>query len=36
MILKAADGDNKQQLTYLVVAMKPNSEVSASAKSNNP
>jgi hypothetical protein len=36
MILKAADGDNKQQVTYLVVAMKPNSEVSASAKSSNP
>jgi hypothetical protein len=35
MILKAADGDNKQT-TYLVVAVKPNSEVSASAKSNNP
>jgi hypothetical protein len=33
--LKAADGDNKQT-TYLVVAVKPNSEVSASAKSNNP
>jgi hypothetical protein len=36
MILKAADGDNKQEVTYLVVAMKPNSEVSASAKSSNP
>jgi hypothetical protein len=36
MILKAADGDNKQEMTYLVVAMKPNSEVSASAKSSNP
>lgn len=36
MILKAADGDNKQTTTYLVVAMKPNSEVSASAKSDNP
>ena len=35
MILKAADGDNKQ-MTYLVVAMKPSSEVSASAKSSNP
>jgi hypothetical protein len=35
MILKAADGDNKQ-MTYLVVAMKPNSEASASAKSSNP
>jgi hypothetical protein len=36
MILKAADGDNNKQMTYLVVAVKPNSEVSASAKSNNP
>jgi hypothetical protein len=36
MILKAADGDNNKQTTYLVVAVKPNSEVSASAKSNNP
>jgi hypothetical protein len=35
MILKVADGDNKQ-MTYLVVAMKPTSEVSASAKSSNP
>ncbi len=35
MILKAADGD-KKEMTYLVVAEKPNPEVSASAKSNNP
>jgi hypothetical protein len=35
MILKAADGDNKQ-MTYLVVAMKPNSEVSASEKATTP
>lgn len=35
MILKAADGD-KKEMTYLVVAEKPNSEVSASAKSSNP
>jgi hypothetical protein len=35
MILKAADGDNKQ-MTYLVVAMKPNSEVSASEKATSP
>jgi hypothetical protein len=35
MILKVADGDNKT-MTYLVVAMKPNSEVSASAKSSSP
>jgi hypothetical protein len=35
MILKVADGDNKE-MTYQVVAMKPNSEVSASAKSSNP
>ena len=36
MILKVADGDNNKTMTYLVVAMKPNSEVSVSAKSNNP
>lgn len=35
MILKVADGDNKE-MTYLVVAMKPTSEVSASAKSSSP
>ena len=35
MILRAADGD-KKEMTYLVVAVKPNSEESASAKSSNP
>jgi hypothetical protein len=36
MILRVADGDNNKTMTYTVVAMKPNSEVSASAKSSNP
>jgi hypothetical protein len=36
MILKVADSDSNKTMTYTVVAMKPNSEVSASAKSSNP
>ena len=39
MILKVADGSNQKTMTYVVVAMKPNSDAAgkdASYKSSNP
>jgi hypothetical protein len=39
MILKVADGSNQKTMTYVVVAMKPNSDAAgkeASNKSSNP
>src|ERR1700751_5747729 len=39
MVLKVADGSDQKQMTYVVVAMKPNSDAegqAVSAKSRNP